>query len=165
MDRWLDISIIGIAQLVMLVGLFGLIVPMFPGTVVIWGTALVYGFVSRYTTLGIVIMVLITILMITSSVIDNVLMGVGARKKGASWVTIGVALVAGIAGTIIFPPFGGLIAAPLAVLLLEYLRIRDLKKAWQALIGMVQGLGISFLVRFGIGMVMIVLWWFWVWIG
>jgi uncharacterized protein YqgC (DUF456 family) len=73
--------------------------------------------------------------------------------------------VAGIAGTIIFPPFGGLIAAPLAVLLLEYLRIRDLKKAWQALIGMVQGLGISFLVRFGIGMMMIALWWFWVWIG
>jgi uncharacterized protein YqgC (DUF456 family) len=165
MDRWLDISIVGLTQLVMLVGLFGLIVPVFPGTVVIWGAALIYGFTTGYTTLGIVIMVLITILMLTSSLADNVLMGVGARKKGASWLTIGFALVAGIAGTIIFPPFGGFIAAPLTVLLLEYLRVRDLKKAWQALVGMAKGLGISFVVRFGIGMVMIALWWGWVWKG
>jgi hypothetical protein len=39
-----------------------------------------------------------TVLMIAGSLIDNVIMGTRARQQGASWVAIGVALVAGRAG-------------------------------------------------------------------
>lgn len=149
----------------MLVGLFGLIVPVFPGIVIMWLAALGYGVVSSFSTAGIVIFVILTLLMIGGTLVDNVLMGVGARKGGASWLTIGVALVAGVLGTFIFPPIGGLIAAPAAVLLLEFNRVRDWQKAWEALRGLATGWGISFLARFGIGAVMMVLWWVWVWIG
>jgi uncharacterized protein YqgC (DUF456 family) len=75
-----------------------------------------------------------------------------------------VALIAGVAGTILLPPFGGIIAAPLAVLLLEYLRVRDLNKAWLALRGMTAGWGLSFLARFALGLVIMILWWLWVWL-
>lgn len=149
----------------MLVGLFGLIVPVFPGIVIMWLAALGYGVVSSFSTAGIVIFVILTLLMIGGTLVDNVLMGVGARKGGASWLTIGVALVAGVLGTFIFPPIGGLIAAPAAVLLLEFNRVRDWQKAWEALRGLATGWGISFLARFGIGAVMMILWWVWVWIG
>jgi uncharacterized protein YqgC (DUF456 family) len=149
----------------MLVGLFGLIIPIFPGILIMWLAALVYGLLTGFGTLGVVLFVILTLLMIAGEVVDNVLMGMGARKGGASWFSIGAAIVAGVLGTIIFPPIGGLIAAPLAVYLLEYQRLRDTQKAWLALRGLLFGWGTSFFVRFGIGLVMMLLWWLWVWKG
>ncbi len=165
MPEWLDISIFGLTQIFMLVGLFGLIVPVFPGIVVMWLAALGYGIVTGFQTLGIVIFVILTLLMLFGVTIDNVLMGVGARKGGASWLSILVALVAGILGTLLWPPIGGVIAAPLSVLLLEYWRHRSWDQAWNALRGLASGWGLSFVVRFATGLVMMVLWWLWVWQG
>jgi uncharacterized protein YqgC (DUF456 family) len=165
MPAWLHVSIFALTQVIMLVGLFGLIVPVFPGTVVIWLAALGYGVVTGFHTLGIVLFVIITILMLVGTLVDNLFMGAGARKGGASWTTIIVALLAGVLGTLLFPPIGGLIAAPLAILLLEYTRTGDMQQAWQALRGLATGLGLSFVVRFGIGVVMMILWWIWVWQG
>ena len=165
MPAWLDISIFALAQVMMLVGLFGLLIPVFPGLLIMWIAALGYGFAMGFDVLGIVIMVLITLLAIIASLIDNVFMGAGARKMGASWGTIVLAIIAGVVGTLIFPPFGGFIAAPIAVLLLEYYHKRDSKLAWQALIGLVTGLGLSFAARFAAGVIIMMLWWFWVWQG
>ncbi|MBP1693893.1 MAG: putative rane protein, partial [Chloroflexi bacterium] len=87
------------------------------------------------------------------------------RKGGAAWVTIVVSLVAGIAGTILLPPFGGIIAAPLSILLLEYLRLKDIKKAWRAFTGLTLGWGLSFAARFALGALIFVLWIVWLWKG
>ena len=165
MPHWLEITIIVLVQIFMLAGLIGLIVPVFPGLVVMWLAALGYGIASGFTTPGIVIFVFISLLMIVGSVIDNVLMGVGARTGGASWIAIGIALLAGIIGTILLPPFGGIIAAPLAILLFEYVRLKDWNKALNAFKGLTVGWGVSFAVRFGIGIVILTLWWLWVWKG
>jgi uncharacterized protein YqgC (DUF456 family) len=161
----LDIGLFGLTQLFMLVGLFGLVVPVFPGIVVMWLAALGYGILGGWSTLGIVIFVFLTLLMILGTTVDNLLMGVGARRGGASWLSIGLALLFGIAGTLLWPPIGGIIAAPLSVLLLEYLRRRNWSEAWGAFRGLATGWGLSFVVRFGIGVVMMLLWWLWVWKG
>ncbi len=101
MPDWLDISIFAITQVVMLVGLFGLLVPLFPGIVVMWLAALGYGVVTGFSTLGIVLFIIITLLMLAGTLVDNVLMGAGARKAGASWLSIAAALVAGVVGTLL----------------------------------------------------------------
>jgi uncharacterized protein YqgC (DUF456 family) len=131
------------------------------GITVIWLAALLYGIITGFDTLGIVLFVLITIGMLVGISVDNILMGAGARRGGASWLTIAVGLVAGIIGTVIFPPFGGLIAAPLAIFLLEVLRNRQWRSGWRATRGLALGWGLSFLVRFAIGLVMIVIWLTW----
>jgi uncharacterized protein YqgC (DUF456 family) len=100
--------------------------------------------------------------MLAGTLVDNIFMAAGSRKGGASWGSIIVALIAGVVGTIAFPPIGGLIAAPLSVLLLEYARTRAWDKAWQALRGLAAGWGLSFIARFGIGFLMMALWWLWV---
>ena len=69
----------------LLIGLFGLIVPIFPGITVIWLAALLYGIITGFDTLGIVLFVLITIGMLVGISVDNILMGAGARRGGASW--------------------------------------------------------------------------------
>ncbi len=165
MHDWLQWSILIVTQLIILVGLFGLIVPIFPGTVVIWLASLGYGVVTGFTPIGTGIFIGLTLLMLVSTVVDNLMMGLGARQQGASWLSIGVALLAGIIGTLALPPIGGILAAPAGVLLLEYARHKDWKKAWHALRGLATGWGLSFVMRFGIGVVMMVLWWLWVWKG
>ncbi len=165
MSEWVSSSLFVLTQLLMLLGLFGLIIPVLPGTIIMWLAALGYGIFGGWSTLGWVLFAIITVLAGFGAVADNLLMGAGARRSGASWLSIGVAIIAGIAGTILLPPIGGIIAAPLAILLLEYNRLGDWEKAWQSFRGLATGFGISYVVRAGIGVLIMVLWWLWVWQG
>jgi uncharacterized protein len=161
MPAWLSTSIFWVTLIIMLVGLFGLAVPIFPGITVIWLAALGYGVITSFSTLGWVLFVVITILLIVGVTIDNVLMGAKARKEGAAWSSLALGMLAGILGTIFFPPVGGIIAAPLVVLLLEYLRQHDFNKALASLRGLAIGWGAAFVVRFLIGLAMIGIWLVW----
>ncbi len=146
---------------IMIVALFGLIIPIFPGTVIIRLYALLYGFVTGFTPFGIVAVVIITILAILSAVADNVMMGAKAREVGAPWSSILLALGGGIIFTFVFPPIGGLIAAPVILYLWEYQRQRDSEKALKTVKALLSGWGWGFVIRFGLGVVMIGLWGAW----
>jgi uncharacterized protein len=161
MPAWISTSIFWITLVIMVVGLFGLIVPIFPGITVIWLAALGYGVIVGFTPLGWGLMAVLTVLFILGVTIDNVLMGAKARKEGAAWHSLALGWLAGILGTVLFPPLGGFIAAPLVVLLLEYLRQHDFNKALLTLRGLAIGFGASFIVRFFIGLVMIAVWLAW----
>jgi len=161
MPEWMHIPVFFITVLVMLIGMGGLVVPLFSGVVVIWLAALGYGLVAGFGTLGGWMFGIITVLMLVGVVIDNVLMGVQANREGASWKSILIALAAGVVGTIAFPPIGGLIAAPLAILLYERMRAGNWPDAINALRGLAMGFGLSYFVRLGIGVAMIMLWLIW----
>jgi uncharacterized protein YqgC (DUF456 family) len=156
---------VALTLVVMLVGLFGLIIPIFPGGWVIWLAALFYGLTNGFGTWGWVLFVFITLLSIAGSLVDNVLMSARARKEGASWWSLIFAGAGGILGTIFLPPFGGLLGAPLFLLLAEWWQHRDWKKAFRTTRGLAIGWGWSFLARFGIGIVMILLWGVWAWVN
>jgi hypothetical protein len=151
MQQALSYALLFLVQFFMLVGLIGLVVPIFPGLLIMWLAALGYGVANGFTTLGIVLFVVISLLALVGSLVDNLFMGAGARQGGASWLSIFVALGVGILGTLLFPPIGGLIAAPIAVLALEYYRLRD----W----------ALSVAARLVIGLLIMASWWIWVWKG
>ena len=157
MDAFLDILLFGVVQFFVLLGLFGLMVPGFPGTVVMWVAVLVYGLIAGFGTPGIVLFIIISLLMLGSVIVDNVLMMSGARQGGVPWTVILLAVVVGTIGTLVFPPIGGLIAVPIAILLLEYNRTRDWAAARQATIALVKGWGLGFLARFGMGFLFLAL--------
>ncbi len=164
MNQWLGLSLRLATLAVMLVGLVGLVVPIFPGIMVIWLAALGYGLVAGFGPTGTWVFVALTVLMVAGVTVDNVLMARGAREGGASWWSIAAALVGGVAGTYFFPPLGGLLAAPAVLLASEYLRRKNWQRAWQATRGYLWGCGWAFVVRFGLGLVMIALWaWLWAW--
>src|SRR5512146_1834103 len=114
-----------VALAVMLFGLFGLVIPVLPGLVIIWVPTLVYGVITGFNLASGILFAIITLLMLFGSVVDNLIMGQRARQQGASWVAIAVALVAGIAGSIVLPPFGGIIAALIGLFVVEFLRLRN----------------------------------------
>lgn len=161
MENWMQFTIFAVTQIFVLVGLFGLVVPVFPGLVVMWLAVLIFGVLNGFASPSWAFFIPITLLMLVGSVVDNIMMAAGTKKGGASWRTIAVALIAGVAGTVLLPPIGGIIAAPGAVYLLEYQRLGDRQKAWEALRGLATGWGLSFVLRFLIGVVMMILWWIW----
>ncbi len=146
---------------VMVVGLVGLFTTVIPGLTIIWVAALVYGFVVGYQWWSIVIMVIMTILMIAGSLADNVLMGASARTSGASWLAIGLSLVGALVGTLVLPPFGGLIGALLMLFVVEIIRLKDWRKALESTGSMVKGCGYAVALRVFIALVMIGMWLLW----
>jgi uncharacterized protein len=146
---------------VMLFGLVGMLTYIIPGLVIIWLAALVYGLAVGFHLVSWIIFGLLTILMIGGGLIDNVMMGAKARQTGASWVAVAVSLVAGLVGAIIFPPFGGVIGALLAIFVVELIRLRSWRPALVSTRSMAVGCGWATLIRLGIGGLMIILWGVW----
>ncbi|MBN1303641.1 MAG: DUF456 domain-containing protein [Anaerolineales bacterium] len=163
LEFWLKVITETLILTTLLVGLFGLVVPIFPGLTVIWIGALAYGLIAGFGVKGWIIFSILTVLMLVGNVVDNFLMGAKARDGGASWISIAFGLAAGIIGSILFPPLGGLISAPLILFLAEYIRQKDHFKAFQTVKSLLIGWGWSVLVRFIIGLVMVALWMIWAW--
>jgi hypothetical protein len=145
----------------MIVGLVGLIIPIYPGLTIIWIAALVYAIAYGFNWPSWLFFSFITIFMIIGNLADNYFIGAKARKSGASWLAIGVGYVAGIIGTFIIPLIGGLLFSILGVLVVEMIRKKDWRIAWVTTKEMALGFGWSVAVRIGIGIIMIVIWWVW----
>ncbi|MCE1254940.1 MAG: DUF456 domain-containing protein [Anaerolineae bacterium] len=161
MDSALLLALQIFVILLMLIGMATLVFPVLPGLTVIWGATLLYVLIVGFNLPGIIILVISTMLMLVGNVVDNVIIGAHVRQSGASWLTVSLALLAGLIGTFVFPPLGGLLAALLVIFLVEVIRLRDWRKALESARSMIMGMGWSTLVRLGIGTVMIFLWIVW----
>jgi uncharacterized protein YqgC (DUF456 family) len=153
---------------VLLVGLFGLIVPVFPGLTIMWLAALVYALIQNARGLmngwDWFLLFLMTLLMITGNIVDNLIIASKMRDKYIPWSSILLAFAAGILVSIFLTPIIGLIASPVALLVVEYIRLRDRKKAFDSTKTYVIGAGWAFLARFVIGLLMVGLWMLWAWL-
>jgi uncharacterized protein YqgC (DUF456 family) len=149
----------------MLVGLFGLIIPIFPGIFVIWLSALVYAvfefLAGKMSFWGWLLFALITILMIVGSFVDNIIIAKKLRETGTPWRSIGIGYVAGIVSSLFLTPFAALLVTPLALYAAEYWRLRNVRQAIDSAKGWLIGFGWTFLALFGIGAAMIALWVLW----
>jgi uncharacterized protein YqgC (DUF456 family) len=153
----------GIALVMMGVGL--LVIPILPGLVIIWVSALGYGIAAGFGVLGWVMFTVITGLMLAGSILDNVLIGAQAHKEGAPWWVILIAMASAIIGSFIIPiPIvGGILAALLVLFLVQWMRLKDTSKALASMRGMLVGCGWAVVFRVIIGLVMIGLWLIWAW--
>jgi uncharacterized protein len=150
---------------VMLFGEVSIVVlPVLPGLVIIWLAALVYGITGHFAgTPNLLFFGGISLLMVAGSLVDNFLMSASARKTGASWVAISVAMIAGVVGSFVWPPLGGIVAALLALFVVEFLRLKNWRQALASTRSMALGCGWAVVARFFIGLGMIglsVAWYF-----
>ena len=151
-----------------LVGLFGLIVPVYPGLTVMWLAALVYALVQSASGLMAWVdwlsFAFITLFMIGGNIVDNIIIASKMRGHEIPWKTIILCYIVGIVVSLFFTPLAGLVASPLALLGLEYLRFRDKKLAFESAKVFMIGWGASFAARFGIGILMVIFWMLWAWL-
>jgi uncharacterized protein YqgC (DUF456 family) len=153
---------------VLLVGLFGLIIPVFPGLVIMWLGTLVYAIVQssadKMTGWDWFAFVIITILMIVGNIADNIIIARKMRDHYIPWSSILLAFAAGIVASIFFTPLIGLVAAPAGLFLAEYRRLNNRDDAVKSTKAYMTGWGWAFGARFIIGVTMIGSWMLWAWI-
>lgn len=153
---------------VLLIGLVGLIVPIFPGLTVMWLGTLVYALLQsaaqRMTFWDWVLFAIITLLMIVGNIVDNIIIARKMRDKFVPWSSIILAFTASLIASLFLTPLVGLAVAPLALFLFEYRRLRDRTAALDATKAYMIGWGWSFAARFGIGVLILGSWMLWAWV-
>jgi len=172
MPTWLpallQIALETFTLFVLLVGLFGLIMPVFPGLVIMWLGTLVYAIVQssagQMTGWDWFAFVLITVLMVVGNIADNIIIARKMRDQYVPWSSILIAFAAGIVASIFFTPLIGLVAAPLGLFLAELRRLKNRDEAIKSTKAYMIGWGWAFGARFTIGIAITVLWMLWAWI-
>jgi uncharacterized protein YqgC (DUF456 family) len=152
----------------LLIGLVGLVVPVFPGLTVMWLGTLVYALIQssagRMTVWDWLLFAIITTLMIAGNIADNLIIASKMRDKYIPWSSIGWAFAAGIVASLFFTPLVGLVAAPAGLYLAELRRLKDQKSAVESTKAYMVGWGWAFSARFFIGLVMTGLWMLSAWV-
>ena len=165
---WSQVILQTITLFFLLVGLFGLIIPVFPGLTVMWLAATVYALIQwKSGLMGWVdwlLFALITLLMIGGNVVDNIIIAAKMRGHEIPWSSILLSYLVGLVASIFLTPLIGLVAAPLSLLGWEYLRLRDRRLAFESARVYMIGWGASFAARFGIGILMVIFWMLWAWL-
>ncbi len=145
-----------IASIAMVVTFFLAFLPILPGPIVLWAIALIYGLLTSWAQLTIPGMIAISALMIAGMTSDYWLPLLGIKSQGASCNAIVGTIIGGLIGTFFIPiPIAGtLIGSMAGALLLELLRVGELRKALFAanfamktfLIGMATEIVVNFLI-------------------
>lgn len=145
----------------MVVGVIGLIIPFFPGLVVVWLAQVAFGLLTGFNLGGGILFGISTVLMLVGGLVDNFLMGASAREQGTSWLALGAGMLATLVGSLYLTPIGGLAAGLVAVFLVEWARLRDWRRGLSSLRSLAYGWGGAIIIRILIGLVMIALWFAW----
>lgn len=156
---------IALTAAVMVLGLVGTVVPVWPGLGVVWAAGLVYGVVAGFGAVGAVAFTVMTVLAIAGTVATVVLPHRGGAARGAPTSSLLAGLVGAVVGVVVLPVLGLPLGALAGVWLAEMARLGDAARAWRATLGVLRGFGLGVLVELGLGTVMIACWVVWVVVG
>lgn len=134
--------------------------PVVPATIIIWTAALLHALLTGFQPLDRTFLIGLALVGSSAFVIDNLAAAWGARKFGGSSAAGWGALLGGIAGIFVLPPFGFLICPVIGAVLLEMLISKKsfeeaIKSGIGTLVGMLGGIGLKLLVHLGMGIMVI----------
>jgi uncharacterized protein YqgC (DUF456 family) len=146
----------------MALGLAGIILPLLPGLPIIWGAALLYGFMTGFDSLGWTAMAVITLLAVIGIAASLILPERAGAASGASRSTRLFAGVTGIVGFFVIPVIGFPIGACLGVLLAQYRQTADPGEAMRSTVAVLKGFGAGLIAELAAGLAMVLVWVAWV---
>jgi uncharacterized protein YqgC (DUF456 family) len=164
----LDAIAFGVAVAFMLIGLIGTVVPILPGTLLIWLTALAYAIVDGFQAIDWITFTFITLIALVTGTADLWLSLLGAKTGGAAKRAMFLGVIGGVLGffllgallPVIGNLFGSIIGYAIGVLLGQYHKFQDWNVALKASFGGVVGWGIATVVQVvgGVLMILIFIW-------
>jgi len=143
--------------LVMAAGLVGIVVPVLPGLLLIWGAGIFWAWAdggeARWAVAA-----LLTLLLVGGSVAKYTLPARSASGAGAPRRTLVLGALGAVAGFFVIPVAGLLVGGVAAVFLAEWQRLGEPAPAWRSTRAVLVGVGIGLLVELAAGVLMIWLW-------
>lgn len=157
MGETLNVIVLAATLLIMFVGVLGTVLPIIPGPIVIFVAALIYAVLERFQTIGWPTLLVLGVLTVLATTADVWASSIGAKMGGASGWSIVAGLVGGLIGLVVFSLPGAIIGAVGGVLLIEIIRVRDLRTALKAGSGWAIGWVLSTILQLVTGLVMVVI--------
>jgi uncharacterized protein YqgC (DUF456 family) len=151
-----------LVALLMATGLAGVVLPFVPGLPIIWGAALLYGFMTDFGGIGWTAMTAITLLVIVGMAASIVLPDRAGAAAGASRATRLFAGLLGLVGFFVIPVVGFPVFACLGVLIAQYRETDDWEGAVDSTVAVLKGFGVGILAELGAGLAMVLVWVAWV---
>ena len=151
-----------ISAALILIGLAGTVLPLLPGTLLVWAGILVGAWIDDFTRVGITTVVIISVLAVLAWALDFVAGLLGAKRAGASKLALIGAAVGTVVG--IFMGLVGVLFMPLVGAAVgEYWAQKDQQRAakvavatWLGLmLGMIAKVVLSFVM---VGIFLVALW-------
>ncbi|HOB49894.1 MAG TPA: DUF456 domain-containing protein [Mycobacterium sp.] len=131
-----------LVALAIAVGMVGILVPLLPGTLLVWAAIAVWAVVERSTESWLVLGV-VTALLGTGILVKYLWPARRMRAADVSGRTLAVGAVLGIVGFFVIPVAGLLVGFVLGVYLAELIQRRDQRRAWAATVHAVKGVALS----------------------
>jgi len=151
----------GIAEvvvgLVVLVGLFGVVVQVLPGALLVAGAVVVWGVVTGGAA-GWTVVAVAVLATLVAAVGKYLLAGRHLKRAGVPNSTL---VWGGLAGVVLFfliPVIGLPLGFVGGTYLAEWVRVRDARPAWRATVAAMQATGLSILVELAGAMIVTVAW-------
>lgn len=141
----MDISTIALilAIIFFIAGLIGTILPILPGTVLIYIGMLLYGLITKFSSLDVYFFIIQGIALIVTLFIDNIASAVGTKRFGGSKQAAWGAIIGTILGVVIFGPLGIIVGPFLGAVAAEFLRGTEFKQTirvgFGTLVGVIGG--------------------------
>jgi hypothetical protein len=120
-----------VTLVLMIIGVFLSLVPILPGSLVVWGIALAAALLDNFQRISPAAFVVMTIIMVISQLSDFWLPLFGVRSGGLSCAASIGSIVGGMVGTFIIPVplLGTLIGAIVGALAVDYLQRQNVDTA------------------------------------
>lgn len=146
-----------VCALVMAVGLFGVVIQILPGTLLILGAILVWA-TETQTGVGWAVLAVAVLGVAVAWVGKYVLAGRGLKKAAVPNRSLVIGGLAGVVGFFVIPVIGLPLLFVLGIYVAEQIRLRDRGKAWVSTKAAIKATGITILVELAGAMVAVGAW-------
>lgn len=146
-----------VAGLAIVVGLVGIVVPVLPGLLLVWGAIAVWALVDASAT-GWALLAVATVLVALSQVVKYLVPGRRLRDAGVPTRSIVAGGVLGIVGFFVVPVVGLFVGFVGGVYLAELARLRRHDAAWPSTLHALKAAGLSILIELLTGLLLAAGW-------
>lgn len=146
-------TLVVLAALAIVIGLVGIVVPVLPGLLLVWGaTAAFAGVAIAHGEQGWWLLVAATVLYAVGLTAQYLLPGRSLKSRGIPWTTTLAGVVLAIVGFFVIPVLGAILGFVLGIFLVELARLRTVAAAWPSTVHALKAVGLSMLIELGTGL-------------
>ncbi len=146
-----------LSGLMIVIGLAGIVVPVLPGLLLVWGGVLVWA-LGRTDATGWTVLALATVVTVLGSVVKYLLPGRRLRDSGVPWLTVGLGTVLGVVGFFVIPVLGLFVGFVLGIFLAELYRLKETSAAWPSTKQALVAVGFSILIELATALLVTAVW-------
>ncbi|MBD7918412.1 DUF456 domain-containing protein [Cellulomonas sp. Sa3CUA2] len=146
-----------LVTVLVVVGLVGVVVQVLPGAFLVGAAVALWGALQG-TGAGWAVAVAAVVLTAAGQVVKYLVAGRHLQRTGVRSSTLAWGGVAGVVGFFVVPVVGLFLFFVAAVLVVEWLRARDVATAWRATVRALQATGLTILVELATAMLVVGVW-------